>query len=55
MPSAIDLPCMPPDRPIAERLVVRVIQPDVLSAARRVGAPEFWAAVRRAQDRTGVR
>jgi hypothetical protein len=81
-PSEIDLPCMPPDRPIVERLdepllekveycmletspcilfvdwdyaedwsgrFVRVIPPHVLSTARRVGEPEFWAAVRGAQ------
>ena len=82
MPSASDLPCMPPDRPIVERLdepifeqveycmldgcpcllfvdwdyaedwsgtFVRVLRPNTLSTARRVGAPPFWAAVREAQ------
>ena len=85
-PSDIDLPCMPPDRPIIERLgeplpegvefcvldgkpcilfadwdyaeswsgtFVRVIRPDTLSSARRVGASEFWAIVRRVQGKTG--
>lgn len=77
--SGIDLPCMPPDRPIVERLeepllekveycmlegspcvlfvewdyaedwsgtFVRVIPPHTLDPARRVGASEFWSAVR---------
>jgi hypothetical protein len=84
-PSDIDLPCMPPDRPIVERLdepllekveycmlddspcilfvdwdyaedwsgtFVRVIRPHMLSTARRVGASEFWVAVRCAQMRS---
>ena len=31
---------------------VRVFGPHTLSSARRVGAPEFWAAVRRSHPRS---